>query len=243
MIDNKMFYPKLNSDGLIKTSTDTGKLIVVSDQYAIFNNILEKQLNNANVVFNTEASKTYHLRYSLRGEKINDYTPNKGFYLVDLANSHYNPNDNDSTSSEFDTTYTDMLLAKVVTDEDNNLTVFSYVNLPTLELRLIRTEGGQIYESSGDGEGYHAVVDLDINWSRTPKLVSLGLEGSTKDNTTLQGLSISEPVIINKEKINIALFLHSADSVGEWDNELHTGDYSFTPYWQKRPTITLVLEA
>ncbi len=72
---------------------------------------------------------TYHLRYSLNGKGINNHIPNKNsFYLINIADTNYNPNSVDESDEQFDTKYDDMLIAKIEVDNTGSVNILSYVN-------------------------------------------------------------------------------------------------------------------
>lgn len=67
---------------------------------------------------NTDLSKTYHLRWN----------PTDGFQLKDLASGTYNPGALAETNEAFDSKFDDMLVARVVTNSSNALTVTNLIN-------------------------------------------------------------------------------------------------------------------
>ncbi len=116
--------------------------------------------------FATSANKTYHLRWN----------PNDGFALKDLADSGYNPSAKAETAEDFDTTYDDMLIARVITDPSNIASIVNLVNLPRLEADMNVNGAASVAVDSASYQG-----EFYLNWSRTPKLHLSGhiLTGST----------------------------------------------------------------
>jgi hypothetical protein len=120
--------------------------------------------------FNTQSNKTYHLRWN----------PTDGFTLKDLSNSVYNPSAAAETSVVFDSTYDDMLLARVVTNSSNVATITNLANAHDL-----RTSGqnvdarGSFSGSSVSSAGYEGGVlpnnisnynTVTLNWARLPEV-------------------------------------------------------------------------
>lgn len=68
--------------------------------------------------FTTEASKTYHIRWS----------PMDGYLMKDLSNVTYNPDVKPETHTMFDTTYDDMLISRVITNSSNVANITNLVN-------------------------------------------------------------------------------------------------------------------
>lgn len=120
----------------------------------------------------TDASKTYHLRWNKAG----------GFTLKDLASGTYNPSTLPETDASFDSTYDDMLAARVVTNSSNVPTITNLANKPNLILADILA-GTDIRLSAQNGA--NLLYGRAVGWARTPKeynftVVSLAnLGGST----------------------------------------------------------------
>lgn len=68
--------------------------------------------------FSTDPSKTYHLRWN----------PTDGFVLRDLASGTYNPGTLAETNVAFDSTFDDMLVARVITNSSNVATITNLSN-------------------------------------------------------------------------------------------------------------------
>lgn len=95
------------------------------------------------------ANKTYHMRWSQSG----------GFVLKDLADAGYNPSSLAETDTSFDTTYDDMLVARVVTDGANNPTIASLRNAPILRARMSGLTNASIHDG---------LRLWTLDWSRAP---------------------------------------------------------------------------
>lgn len=105
--------------------------------------------------FATTASKTYHLRW----------TPVGGFALKDLADVGYNPTALAEGNSAFDSTFDDMLVARVVTNASNVPTITNLVNKNSLKFAGTVTGSGTPV-GAGDQFFYDGLFTL--NWARTP---------------------------------------------------------------------------
>lgn len=106
----------------------------------------------------TVASKTYHLRCDLTTGT---------FSLKDLADTvGYNPAALVETDPSFDSTFDNMLVARVVTNVSNAVTITDLVNLDDLFWSELKSGAGSAlsvnYDSSFTGT-------VTMNWSRTPK--------------------------------------------------------------------------
>lgn len=104
--------------------------------------------------FATVASKTYHLRWN----------PTDGFTLKDLADVAYNPTVAAETSTIFDSTYDDMLVARVITNGSNIATITNLENRDRLR-REILDAGAMSAPGSNDA---NRTINPAWNWSRKP---------------------------------------------------------------------------
>lgn len=110
----------------------------------------------------TDASKTYHLRWS----------PTGGFALKDLANNTYNPSALAENNIAFDSAYDDMLVARVVTNSSNVPTITNLVNRDRLAQQAI-IAGTNLRASDANGARYDFLNTY--NWARTPTSFSLNM--------------------------------------------------------------------
>lgn len=107
--------------------------------------------------FATAANKTYHLRW----------TPTGGFVLKDLADVAYNPLVAAETSPAFDTTYDDMLVARVVTNAANACTITRLVNRD--RLRRVDILSGNVTNPGINTSTF--VFSGQVNFARTPDYI------------------------------------------------------------------------
>lgn len=112
------------------------------------------QVTTVETDFATLASKTYHLRWN----------PTDGFDLKDLADAAYNPGAAAETSSIFDSTYDDMLVARVVTNSSNVPAITNLINKSRLSSQTLWR-----------GQVTHALnwttligTGVALNWARMP---------------------------------------------------------------------------
>lgn len=122
-------YPEiLTADGKINvTSPGAGTILVppaVSFVHRGIKVIPTSDYLEAERTFATLANRIYHLRW--RPEPAD-------FALLDLSDGAYNPDGLAETHPSFDSTYDDMLVARVVTNGGNVATITNLVNLPHLK--------------------------------------------------------------------------------------------------------------
>lgn len=168
-------FPMVGTNGLIATSTSTGQIIVSTGQSIIRRGVksyLMDDISLANRTFATAINKTYHLRWDAPGTGL--ATPASSWpagrlSLRDLADSGYNPSALAETNSAFDTTYDSALLARVVTNGSNVLTVTALENRPFLKRITALTE---TFSRTTGISGLFVVpfTPITLNWSRTPNI-------------------------------------------------------------------------
>lgn len=103
----------------------------------------------------TSANKVYHLRWN----------PSDGFTLNDLANGTYNPGTLAEGDVSFDTTFDDMLVARVTTNGSNIATITNLANAARLTARFAK-DTKQNGPTSWSGL---PKLTGTINFARTPK--------------------------------------------------------------------------
>jgi hypothetical protein len=108
-----------------------------------------------------QANKTYHLRWVRGGASI---------VLKDLADIAYNPAAAAETGNGFDSSYDDMLIARVVTNGSNVATVVPLRNRNRLALTadVVSTNPSDLLVNGASGD-----VALTYNWARTPTTLAL----------------------------------------------------------------------
>ena len=111
-------------------------------------------LTSAQTDFATDLNKTYHVRWN----------PTDGFSLKDLAGIGYNPSALAETNVTFDSTYDDMLVARVTTNSSNVPTIVNLINRD----RLIEREEAAatvVDQNANTATGTASFAHL---WARTP---------------------------------------------------------------------------
>lgn len=152
--NNMPIFPDVqNDDGLISiTSPSTGLVRIPSG--ITFSHRGMFPVVTAQQDFATIANSTYHLRWTL----------DSGYELKSLADIAYNPSALDEIDTAFDTTYDDMIISRVVTDNSNVATITNLKNKSVLsdsfELSLIANASINWSVLSGSS--------VNIGWSRSP---------------------------------------------------------------------------
>ncbi len=128
-----------NGDGTVTISIAEGQEFLIQDVKV--NTIGRTDLSfTVPIPTTTGQVDTYHLRYSLNGKSVNNHIPNKNsFYLINIADTNYNPNSVDESDEQFDTKYDDMLIAKVEIADTGNIGILSYVNRNKKEILYYST--------------------------------------------------------------------------------------------------------
>lgn len=112
--------------------------------------------------FSTSLSKTYHLRWN----------STSGFALKDLSDTAvYNPSALAETHSNFDSTYDDMLIARVVTNSSNVPTITNLINLSSLK----KTADYRLTLSGALNWTTRNTSSTALEWARTPVIANVML--------------------------------------------------------------------
>lgn len=136
----------------------------------------------------TTASKIYHLRWS----------PTNGFVLKDLSEVGYNPAALAENNAAFDSTYDDMLVARVVTNSSNVVTVTNLSNFDRLNFNGVIV--GQNF-SVVSNELIKSDYIQALNWSRVPKQRALNL--ARRDYTVTAGQPDDDRIIYDYQTTNV----------------------------------------
>lgn len=111
--------------------------------------------------FSTVANKTYHLRWN----------PDTGFDLKDMADGAYNPSALPEADPSFDSSYDNMLVAKVETNGSNVATIRNLKNKHRLRKRHHVTGPSGALGPSDWNSAYSGTAPLD--WARTPEMAAI----------------------------------------------------------------------
>lgn len=159
-IYNPVFPQVTVGGGVMSIAGSNGQIVLADGQTFIHRGGVLYNTNSFDLAARTfplVASKTYHLRW-----RYNGGAPTLS--CIDLSDGTYNPGVLAETDPGFDTTYDDMLIARVVTDASNDPTITALVNLDSIEKEHVSS--GPATTIAEQGAQYQAVFDL--NWSRTP---------------------------------------------------------------------------
>jgi len=116
-----IFPEVLSADGRINVSSPASGTVRIPSGVS-FNHRGSSSFITTEENYPTDPSTIYHIRWSLSG----------GFSINDLSDAAYNPNGLAETDVQFDTTYDDMLIARVVTNSSNVASITNLVNLPEI---------------------------------------------------------------------------------------------------------------
>lgn len=148
-----IFPEVINSDGkLAVISPSTGVLRIMPGY-----DFLHRGIFNVTTVqqdFPTSPSKTYHLRWN----------PTDGYVLRDLASGIYNAAGLNEANPAFDTTYDDMLIAKVVTSASNVASITTLKNKSSLAIDTL-INGNVVGSDTGNA---YADIEQIYDWARSP---------------------------------------------------------------------------
>lgn len=155
---NLQIYPEITTNnGVLSLTSPSASNLTVDTGGRIIHRGWREYLTDDYVLasrqLTTAANKTYHLRWS----------PANAFQLKDLANGTYNPSALDEDNEAFDTTYDDMLVARVVTDGSNNLTITNLINRSRITGEISKLTEEQTTT-------WLPALVTDLNWSRTPQI-------------------------------------------------------------------------
>lgn len=157
------FYPEvLNVDGhLSVVSPSTGQVRVPAGLDFLHRGIY--RVTTAQTDFPTDPSKTYHLRWN----------PTDGFVLHDLASGTYNSGSLAEVNPVFDSTYDDMLVARVITNSSNVPTITNLcnkVNLFAMGEDYAPGASGASFEDEKMPSEITQYKSVHINFARTPQV-------------------------------------------------------------------------
>lgn len=192
LLANMPVHAALGTSGLVAHTVGAGQIVVSTGQSLVRRGVKAYAFDDislANRTFATVASKTYHLRWYAPG--IGRATPASSWpagrlYLEDLADPGYNPSALAEAASAFDAGFDNVLLARVVTNGANALTVTPLAALPWLSGSFSRTN---------DKPAASFTTTHGFNWNRTPSFMalrSINPPGGSRDTDATilaQGLS------------------------------------------------------
>lgn len=170
-------YPEIETvDHRLAVVDNDGSVLVSAAQTWVMRGSLRYSSDDyasAELDFIHAANKTYHLRWTLAG----------GFALKDLADVAYNPGSLAEDHESFDTTYDDMLVARVVTDAGNVPVITPLANAARLNATVIK----ETIATSGTGSPNDSLTAA-LDWAVTPdvRFRSYSLEGTSSMESVKQ---------------------------------------------------------
>lgn len=189
---NLPIFPEIDTPAkkLAITDNGNGTLTVNASQSIVWrgwNRVNTDNYSSGARTVSTAANKTYHLRLSRTD----------GFSLKDLANVGYNPTTLAEYDPAFDTTFDDMLVARITTNGSNVATVVPLANAHVMLGTLAGAPRSIVWPSGGETDHYY---DFTLALARTPKMALF--EINPPANAYDSDYSIS-PTYIRREAVRI----------------------------------------
>lgn len=210
-----IFPQVLNADGrIVVTSPATGQVRLPGGVNFLHRGIYQETTTQTD--FNTDPSKTYHLRWD----------PTNGFRLLDLAGATYNPTALVETNVIFDSKYDDMLIARVVTNSSNVPTITNLSNLDRLFFS-IRAQGTGTPTPGNETYGRQFVSTQNINWARTP--VIKAVSGAVGASGVSPGGAM-DGVANSITKHAVTRYSAGATISTDWDGATLTGIFAYLDF-------------
>lgn len=176
LLNNPVFPEVLTVNGLFSLSNPANNMRVAAGTSWVHRGI--ETYTSVQTDLPTVASKTYHLRW----------TPSGGFALYDLASGSYNPSAVPETDVSFDSTYDNMLIARVVTSAGNAATITPLINKNVITAQNTKTT------FSEDPTAPPPPVTINLNFARTPQgWISFGdveVNNTDSEQVTTFGASV-----------------------------------------------------
>jgi hypothetical protein len=163
----QLVFPEiLNTAGtIVVTAPSTGTVRVPAGVTFTHRGIFN--VTTVQTDFPTDPSKTYHLRWN----------PTDGFVLRDLASGVYNPSTLAETNATFDSTYDDMLVARVITNSSNVATITNLVNRNRIwlsgEIGFLASDWP--FQNDTFPSGITNAPNVSVNFARTPRAFLSGM--------------------------------------------------------------------
>lgn len=168
-------YPQVTvNGGVMSIAASSGQVIVATGQTFIWRGGVSYTTTDFNLAARTfalVASKTYHLRWRYNGGS-------PVLVCIDTADPTYNPAAKVESHADFDTTFDDMLIARVVTNGANSPTVTALKNLARLSAA---PEKLTVEYNVSDSFIMSQRLTGALNWARTPLSAVTSLYNAATD--------------------------------------------------------------
>ncbi len=182
-------FPEVTTNNGIIAVTDlgTGNIRIPASAVILHRGIRTYTTAQADIA--TVLSKTYHLRFQVAAGVGT-------FVLKDLADTGYNPTVAAETNTAFDSTYDDMLVARIVTNSSNVPTITNLTNkaLLTTDGETSDIQPGAFQENKKPSELVSASANsqtFDINWARKPQAAMVGFTDFTVQFNATQNAEVN----------------------------------------------------
>ncbi|WP_235202582.1 phage tail-collar fiber domain-containing protein [Vibrio sp. B183] len=196
-------YPEIKTDGNVVGLKLTGTELTVYNNPVYFYGWQLHRINPTGTKFTLDLSKTYHLRFSIQS----------GLKLKDVTDATYNPSSKAETDASFDSTYDDMLLAKIEAG-----TLVPLINKPVLYA------GNQMKGENNNPT--HPARIFTFNWARTPiqaEGLLLGINGHSLaafedwNNSAREGLTGFDVMLVALDRYKVHHKYRAMDDNPSWE--------------------------
>lgn len=132
--------------------------------------------------FTLNANRTYHLRWN----------PDDGWQALDLTDAGYNPSVLAEEDESFDTTFDDMLVARLVTNATNAVTITNLANTNRLTSKSTFSES---LDNNNAAWNSLSGTSVTLNWGRKPMMENSYVEGVHSSATATGEWSTSKGML------------------------------------------------
>ncbi|MCP4135161.1 MAG: hypothetical protein GY754_29605 [bacterium] len=168
-------------DHLVKITSGSGRITYAGGDFAVMQG---KKVELPAFEFTTAASKTYHVRFK----------PHAGWSLNDLSNGTYNPGGAAESDTRFDSSYEDMLAARVVTNGGNSVTCTPLHNNNRLQFTVdsmlacengLPPRDGKLHLYPGNKDGDYRNIYGEAEYGQRYLLLTPGAYFHSRETVTL----------------------------------------------------------
>lgn len=208
-----IFPEVMTNNGVIAvTAPSTGTIRIPASATILHRGI--RTYTTAETDLSTTASKTYHLRWN----------PTDGFALKDLADTGYNSTVAAETNAAFDSSYDDMLVARIVTNSSNVVTITNLANKARLRKRELTVGPSSALTPSNWNSAFSASTALE--WARTPEIVAIVGNVRTAGGSALEYANYISERSVTRYEVSSTVNSNWKESLGPTPTGL-TGEIQF----------------